>query len=309
MKLIRISVLLLGFSASAVAYAIAPVEDAYNDSDNDAPAASSRTTDSNNASSPSSADSSRSFSLEQRLSIQEHQISNLNPLLVQTDDLTQRVQALQGKIEEQEHRLKRLEEQVRSQYQDLERRLSQRQTSAPINAAVKPSSPAVINSPPAANKNPVTNTHRIQASSSNLPTPTAAGERAYQAAFQLLKNKQYVPAIESFEDFLKKYPADINLPNVNYFLGQLYLLQGQPEQSITRFNRFVTIYPQDARVPDALLQLGLAYFAKGEKTTAMDTFKKIIQKYPETKAAQSAQARLQQFQAMISAANMSTKKA
>ena len=83
------------------------------------------------------------------------------------------------------------------------------------------------------------------------------------------------------------------------------MLKGQPEQSIGRFNHFVTAYPQDARIPDALLQLGLAYFARGEKSTAMDTFKKIIQRYPDSKAAQAAQARLQQFQAMISAANAS----
>ncbi len=309
MKLIRVSVLLLSFSVSAVAYAIAPVVDAYNDGDNNDMSSTSSQPTNSNSSSNASSDNPRSFSLEQRLSIQEHQISNLNPLLVQTDDLTQRVQSLQGKIEEQEHRLKQLEEQVRRQYQDIERRLSQRQPSVSTDSAIKPSSPSA-NPLPMANKNPVTNvtnTRGMHAAPSNLPT--AAGERAYQAAFQLLKNKQYVPAIQGFEDFLKKYPSDINLPNANYFLGQLYLLQGQPEQSINRFNRFVTSYPQDARVPDALLQLGLAYFAKGEKTTAMDIFKKIIQKYPDTKAAQSAQARLQQFQAMISAANMASKKA
>ena len=305
MKFIRIGVLLLGLSASAVAYAIAPVVDAYNDGDSDdTPSSASHTTNTNNPAANAAADNPRSFSLEQRLSIQEHQISNLNPLLVQADDLTQKMQNMQGKLEEQEHRLKRLEEQVRRQYQDLERRFSQRQTPLPAAAAVN--SPAATHPPLTADKNPLTNAiPRPQAASSSLPT--AAGERAYQTAFQLLKNKQYVPAIEGFEDFVKKYPADINLPNANYFLGQLYLLQGQPEQSITRFNRFVSIYAQDARIPDALLQLGLAYFAKGEKKTAMDTFKKIIQRYPDTKAAQSAQARLQQFQAMISAADMSTK--
>ena len=304
MKFIRASILLLGFCISTGAYAMAPVSDAYDDGDDPAPASTASSTsaahaapqDTGNAN-DSAANNKSSFSLGQRLSIQEQQIANLNPLLVQVDDLTQKVQVLQGKLEEQQHRVKLLEEQIRSQYQDIDKRLTSRTAPASAGSAVNTS---VL----PANTNPSAPAMAAKTAVKPVPgVPTAVGERAYQAAFQLLKNKQYPLAIQGFEDFIKKYPSDINLPNANYFLGQLYLLQGQPEQSIGRFNHFVTVYPQDARIPDALLQLGLAYFARGEKSTAMDTFKKIIQRYPDSKAAQAAQARLQQFQAMISAAN------
>lgn len=298
MKLIKISVLLLSFGISVAAHAIAPVVDAYNDSDNDtSSSASSKSTSSvsNNIS---------SFSQEQRVAIVEHQIANLNPLLVQVDDLNQRIQELRGKLDEQDHRLKRLEEQVRSQYQDLEKRFTQRQL--PLSAvSVRPSSSITTNPIQSAGVKNTVAAHPISSTS----LPTASGERDYQTAFQLLKTKQYASAIEGFENFIKKYPFDVNRPNASYFLGQLYLLQGQPEQSIVRFNDFVGRYPQDGRVPDALLQLGLAYFAKGDKTTAMQTFEKITKQYPDSKAAESAKARLQQFQAMISAANMASKKA
>lgn len=306
MKFIRASILLLGFCISTGAYAIAPVVDAYDDGDDPAPSSKASSSDSSESSAPketantgdSAANNKSSFSLGQRLSIQEQQIANLNPLLVQVDDLTQKIQMLQGKIEEQQHRLKLLEDQIRNQYQDIDKRLTSR--TAPAGSAVN-ASPL-----PAANATSSNQATAVKTSVKPVPgVPTAVGERAYQAAFQLLKNKQYPLAIQGFEDFIKKYPSDINLPNANYFLGQLYLLQGQPDQSIGRFNHFANSYPQDARIPDALLQLGLAYFAKGEKSTAMDTFKKIIQRYPDSKAAQAAQARLQQFQAMISAANAS----
>ncbi|MES2142533.1 MAG: tol-pal system protein YbgF [Pseudomonadota bacterium] len=293
MKLIKVSVLLLGFAISAVAYAIAPVVDAYNDDgDNDSPSSSRANTASNNVS---------TFSQEQRVAIVERQIANLNPLLVQVDDINQRMQELRGRIDEQDHRLKRLEEQVRSQYQDLEKRFTQRQL--PLSTT-KPSSMGEQRySTPATGIKNATPTAR---SSSTTNLPTAVGENDYQAAFRLLKNKQYAPAIMGFENFIKKYPLDVNRSNASYFLGQLYLLQGQPEQSIFRFNDFVNKYSQDVRVPDALLQLGLAYFAKGDKEVAIDTFEKIIKRYPDSKAADSAKARLQQFQAMISAANLSS---
>ena len=82
------------------------------------------------------------------------------------------------------------------------------------------------------------------------------------------------------------------------------MLQGQADPAINFFKRFISHSSQDARVPDAMLQCGLAYFAKGDKPMAMELFEKIIQQYPDSKAAQAAQARLQQFKAMISAASI-----
>lgn len=295
--------LLMSLLLSSFAYAIAPVVDAYDDND-DAPASSSVTTNASNASSvPSNA---TSFSLEQRVTILERQISNLNPLLVQMDDLQQQLQQLQGKIETQQHLLKGLEDQLRNQYLAIEKRLAPHASNS-ATYSEKPVNYATANkiADPMTTSKTVIKTKPV----SPIPNsaPSAAAERAYQAAFQLLKGKQYNEAIVSFDEFIKKYPSDLNVANANYFLGQLYLLQGQPEQSIDNFKRFTTRYSQDGRVPDAMLQLGLAYFAKGDKESAIDTFEKIIQQYPDSKAAQSAQARLQQFKAMLSVTNVSSK--
>ncbi len=204
--------------------------------------------------------------------------------------------------------IKVLEEQVRNQYLALEKRFAPRNN----QAAAYSGKPAGVSSVPVnSNLGPrplvdLSSSKKEMASDrkSMMPNaaPTPAAERAYQAAFQLLKTKQYNEAIEAFEAFNKKFPNDLNVANADYFLGQLYLLQGQADSAINFFKRFITRYSQDARIPDAMLQCGLAYFAKGDKQMAMDTFEKIIQQYPDSKAAQAAQARLQQFKAMISAA-------
>lgn len=315
---------------SSLAYALAPVVDAYDD-DNEAPV----TTSSSPSSVPSDKDAiprsafsstelsggvpatrsnSTSFSLEQRVTILERQIANLNPLLVQIDDLQQQLQSLQGKLEAQLHAVNVLEEQVRNQYLALDKRFGQqannngRYATKPANISSMPSSNNTIGPRPFVDLSKA----KKEASSdrkSMLPNaaPSAVAERAYQAAFQLLKTKQYNEAIDAFEIFSKKFPNDLNVANADYFLGQLYLLQGQAESAINFFKRFVTHYSQDARVPDALLQCGLAYFAKGDKQRAMELFEKIIQQYPDSKASQAAQARLQQFKAMISARAIPTK--
>lgn len=319
---------------SSLAYALAPVVDAYDD-DDDAPpavstsgASSSSAVNSPDASSnstgsfssspapnmPSSVSSnSASFSLEQRVTILERQIANLNPLVVQIDDLQQQLHSLQGRFESQQHAIKVLEEQVRNQYLALDKRFGQRTHQ---NATYSSGNLTHV-----ANKTANTFTPRplVDLSRSKkedspdrksmMPNaaPTPAAERAYQAAFQLLKTKQYNEAIAAFEMFNKKFPNDLNVANANYFLGQLYLLQGQADPAINFFNRFISRYSQDARVPDAMLQCGLAYFAKGDKQMAIELFEKIIQQYPDSKAAQAAQARLQQFKAMISAAENPTR--
>lgn len=287
--------LLLSLLFHSLAYAIAPVEDAYEDSDDDAPVTSSHTTSTHNSTNALNTVShnAATFSLEQRVTILERQITNLNPLLVQMDDLRQQLQQLQGRIETQQHRISQLEDQLRSRYLAVEK---QRVTPR-ANPATYTSSTVV---------KPMLGSN---SSIKNVPSaPSPAAERAYQAAFQLLKGKQYNEAIEAFESFSKKYPNDANVANANYFLGQLYLLQGQPERAIERFQRFTSRYNQDPRVPDAMLQLGLAYFAKGDKDSAIALFEKIIQQYPDSKAAQAAQARLQQFKAMVSAINTPQKK-
>jgi tol-pal system protein YbgF len=303
-KFIKISLFLASLMLASLAYAIAPVVDAYDDAPS-SPSDPANTPPPARSDAPSRVPSNAaSFSLEQRVTILERQITNLNPVLVQMDDLQQQLQTLQGKIEAQQHSLKALEEQLRSQYLAVEKRLGQRLTA---NSYSQKSIAA-----PIANTSPNTVNESMADSSKSISrhadaAPTAASERAYQAAFQFLKNKQYNEAIESFDSFVKKYPADLNVSNADYFLGQLYLLQGQPELAINFFKRFTTRYTQDARIPDALLQLGLAYFAKGNKEMATETFEKIVQQYPDSKVAQAAQARLQQFKAMTSAANLATK--
>lgn len=301
-KCIKIGVFLASLMLSSLAYATAPVVDAYEDtSASSAPVNTPPATSNPPSTVPGNA---ASFSLEQRVTILERQIANLNPVLVQIDDLQQQLQTLQGKIEAQQHSVKALEEQLRSQYLALEKRLGQRLTTNAYTE--RPIAARVANTNSNKLSEPMRDPSKSMSNNADA-APTAASERAYQAAFQFLKNKQYNEAIEDFDGFVKKYPADLNVANANYFLGQLYLLQGQPEQAINFFKRFTTRYAQDARIPDAMLQLGLAYFAKGDKEMATETFEKIVRQYPDSKVAQAAQARLQQFKAMTTAANLPMK--
>src|SRR5579862_5938720 len=112
MHLLRLGVLICSFSLNTVAYAIAPVVDAYEDDGVSSAntAESTSTADKGSTTVRAPVNDASSFSLDQRVTILERQVANLNPLLVQLDDFNQRIQGLQGKLEEQQHQLKVLAE-------------------------------------------------------------------------------------------------------------------------------------------------------------------------------------------------------
>ncbi len=119
-KSIKISLCCVSLLVSSLAYALAPVVDAYDDDDDVPPTAtsspsssasqpneSSKPASNPNASfatnpspvnSPTIPSNSASFSLEQRVTILERQIANLNPLLVQIDDFNNNYKTYKAKL-------------------------------------------------------------------------------------------------------------------------------------------------------------------------------------------------------------------
>jgi tol-pal system protein YbgF len=204
----------------------------------------------------------------QRLEVLERQVSTIIPLVNQIGQLQQQVQDLRGQLE-----------------------------SAKNTAITKNDEPK--QTPLSGKQNNIDRSSKTPVQTVKKPTPESlkTSALAYQTAFNFLKESNYPAATNSFENFIKNYPANDNTPNACYFLGQLYLLQDSPNESIGRFQTFLRQYPDDSKVPDAMLQLGLAYFAKGDRERALQTFEKVIARYPESDAANSAKIRLQQLHA------------
>lgn len=204
----------------------------------------------------------------QRLDVLERQIATIIPLINQIGQLQQQVQDLRSQLESAK--------------------------STAITRNDEPKQTALSGKQNNIDRLPKTPVQTVK-----KPTPESlkTSAIAYQTAFNFLKESNYPAATHSFENFIRNYPANDNTPNACYFLGQLYLLQDSPNESIGRFQTFLRQYPDDSKVPDAMLQLGLAYFAKGDRERALLTFEKVIAQYPESDAANSAKIRLQQLHA------------
>lgn len=120
-------------------------------------------------------------------------------------------------------------------------------------------------------------------------------QNAYQTAYNALKNRNYAQAIPAMESYLQHYPTGKNVASAHYWLGELYMVQGQTDKAASHFNTIITQYPQDAKLADATLKLGIIYYNKGQYQEAKATFNEVKVKFPGSAAARLAQRRLQEI--------------
>ncbi len=121
-------------------------------------------------------------------------------------------------------------------------------------------------------------------------------QRLYQVADQQVRTKDYSTAIASFQVYLQKYPRGQFADNAHYWLGQLYGIAGNDEQSRQELMTVISSYPKSNKVPDAMLQLGMMAYSNGQYNDASRWFNKLIAQYPGSAPAKLARQQLLQLQ-------------
>lgn len=229
-------------------------------------------------------------------------------VLSQLEEVRTELQMLRGQVEVTQHELAQLEQRQRDYYDDLNQRLAAQQ-SKPTTTTSTTTTPSVVAPPPAVVIPPTA--PGAYHGSEGVPAPAPhhapgaainnAGSdlAAYQAAYQLLQNKQYTEAIAGFNAYLTSYPQGEYIANVDYWLGEVYLIQHQYPQAEQAFSRVVTQYPEHQKSADAMLKLGYVYEASGDSQKALTAFEQVQQKYPNTAVAQLAQTKAAQLKQSI----------
>jgi len=271
------------------------------------------------------------LSLDQRVARLEQQLDNRQQLDLtgQMSNLQQAIQDLRGQVDVLTHQQKQLEQRLNDFYQDLSKRVDETKTKphaviAPIVA--KPSvktklevktrkassvTPAAAeplanddsadNFPLAATDDAALNAANTQVVSqpvvavTNTTTDAVQEQNAYQTAYNALKNRNYAQSIPAMESYLQQYPNGKYAASAHYWLGELYMVQGQTDKAASQFSTIITNYPNDSKVADATLKLGIVYYNKGQFSEAKQTFAQVKAKFSGTAAARLADARLQEM--------------
>ncbi|WP_322978593.1 tol-pal system protein YbgF [Pseudomonas sp. C11] len=208
-------------------------------------------------------------------------------LFNQLQQMQQELAQLRGMVEEQQNEIQRLKQEGLERYQDLDQRIS---AGAAAGAPAQNSSAnGVINAagtptPPAA-----------QQQASAEPGDPAKEKLYYDAAFDLIKAKDFDKASQAFAAFLNRYPSSQYAGNAQYWLGEVNLAKGDLQAAGQAFAKVSQAYPSHAKVPDSLFKLADVERRLGHNDKARGILQQVIAQFPGSSAAQLAQRDLQRL--------------
>ena len=209
-------------------------------------------------------------------------ISTEGQLMQQLYQMQQEVSMLRGLLEEQEHRLKKLERDQLERYQDLDRRLSTLSSGS--------FAPQGADGSAAAGLPPITPAAPEQ-SSNTQPAEQADPEREklfYDAAFEQVRLRDFDKAETAFSAFLRRYPQSDYAGNAQYWLGEVHLAQADLEAAGQAFARVISEYPGHRKEADSLYKLADVERRLGNLDKAAQLYQEVLSKHPNASAAQLA---------------------
>jgi len=115
----------------------------------------------------------------------------------------------------------------------------------------------------------------------------------YRSAFQLVKEKDYNDAIDTFNAFLYLFPQSNYASNAQYWLSESIYALGDFADAMINFAKVVEKYPNSSKIADAKLKIGYCYYSIKKWKEARFIFSDIIKKYPNTSLSQLAEKKIQ----------------
>jgi len=213
--------------------------------------------------------------------------SRLADLASQVEALRVRLQALEGKLAEQEHQLQQWQQtggpqqsQTRDRLVGLERDLAAVQERLARMENQKIALVSRVEPPPAA------------PAIREVPPPLAAARPSsdpFVEGMTLYKKKSYAAAREQLQQFLQEHPKGDKAIEARYYLADCFLQEKRYDEAIVEFNKIVEGNPKSALAPAALWKQSQAFKAQGKTKVANLVVEKLLADYP--KSPEAAQAR------------------
>ncbi|HSC76748.1 MAG TPA: tol-pal system protein YbgF [Pseudomonadales bacterium] len=178
----------------------------------------------------------------------------------QFQQLQEEVATLRGQLEEQSYELQKLKQQHQEDFASLDRRISG--GGAPSNVSAN-----------------ATSTGSTASTNQNLTSVGAVGNddgrEEYEAAYSLLKAKDYGGASTAFKAFVGKYPQSDYAGSSWFWLGFVYQTQGDMDAAAKAFSSLIEQFPRHSKADDAKYNLGKIYHQQGKTDQARVLLKEV----------------------------------
>ncbi len=208
-------------------------------------------------------------------------------LFVQLQQMQEEIAQLRGMLEVQQNEIQRLKQEGLERYQDLDSRLSNASSGGSVSqnsaAAGTADAGGSVQAPAVASTQEVANSQSVDPEKEKL---------YYDAAFDLIKAKDFDKASQAFSAFLRKYPRSPYAGNAQYWLGEVNLAKGDLQGAGQAFAKVSQAYPQHNKVPDSLYKLADVEIRLGNRDKANGILRQVMADYPNSSAAQLAQRQL-----------------
>lgn len=217
---------------------------------------------------------------KQQAEINKQQTHSMLDLNSQIEAKNTELRRLRGQIEELAHSLQDAEKRQKDFYIDLDARVRHFET---IEAATPPPAPPA---PPVA---PVVQADKTSDGKADDP---AMENRAYEAAYGLFKAGNHQEAIKTYQEFLKKFPGSVYVPNAHYGTASAYFALKDYKNALDSYQLLASKYSFSPKVPDAMLSMADCQRELKAVATSRKTLMQLITKYPGSDAADKARKRL-----------------
>ncbi|KTC21069.1 MULTISPECIES: tol-pal system protein YbgF [Pseudomonas] len=207
-------------------------------------------------------------------------------LFMQLQQMQDQISRQQGVIEELQNDVARLKQEGLERYQDLDRRIGA--GGAPAATPENSSTGGDVAAGAAAGA-------ATAPAASSEPGDPAKEKLYYDAAFDLIKAKDFDKASQAFNAFLRKYPNSQYAGNAQYWLGEVNLAKGDLQGAGQAFAKVSQLYPKHSKVPDSLYKLADVERRLGHTDRVKGILQQVVTQYPGTSAAQLAQRDLQKL--------------
>ena len=207
------------------------------------------------------------------------------------DALQEEIAQLRDQLDQQGYELNSIKQRQRSLYVDIDRRINAVETAAPPSGLSVPasSSGSRVVAPLSVSGNRTT-------AAAASPAVSDKAKSEYDAAFGLLKEGRYKPAITAFEGFLKNNPDSQYADNAQYWLAEANYANREYQQALSEFQRLITNYPDSSKAQGARLKIAYVYYELKNWPAARESLQQIIATYPDTNLAKKANERLERIQ-------------
>ncbi len=184
--------------------------------------------------------------------------------------LEEQMRMLQGKIEEANYKNLQLEQQLKTQQQDMDFRLRElEQKATPAAAPAAQPAAAAANEAPAA-----------------APAASAANPNdQYNQAFRLLNQSKYDESYAAFKQFVTQHPKDPLVGNAFYWMGETFYVRRDYVQAADHFRQGFENGPKGPKAGDNLLKLAMSLSALNRNSEACTVLRQVAKEYAAKSAA------------------------